>query len=115
MKKTNFNPNKIKFLLEYKGFGRVTDTKLAELFGVKKNTIARWKIRSPILFDKIANTGFLFDRIIEMPNDVLINSLKMNPLTAYNWNKKRPYLLEKTKEFLDKHNIKFEEIYENNN
>lgn len=111
MKKTNFDPNKIKCLLEYKGLGRYTDEELAKMWNVKKNTIARWKIQSPALFDKIHDTGLTFFQLVEMPNQDLINLLKLHPNQVYKWNKKRPSLLINAESFFIVTGIKFEEIY----
>ena len=113
--KTNFCPNKIKCLLEYKGFGRITDSELAELLGVKKNTISRWKIKSPILFDKIHNSKIEFEKLIKILNNQLIFILKLNPINIYNWDKQRPLLLTKLEYFFNKTGLTFEDIYENNN
>jgi hypothetical protein len=109
---TNFNPKKIKFLLEYEGFGRVTDIELANMIGVKVDTIARWKNKSPDLFDRINQSGISFYRLLEMPNYQLLEVLKYKPSLLYNWNKKRPNLLIKMNQFFEKTNLTFEMIYE---
>ena len=102
---------KIKFLLEEKGHGRVTDQQLAEMFGVKKDTISRWKIKPPALFEKIKNTGLTFEQVVFLDNKEFVKLIKLNPLMAYNWNKKRPNLLTKTYEFTTKYKIDFESFY----
>jgi hypothetical protein len=112
MTKSKFNPNRIKMLLEYKGHGRVTDSQLAEMFNVKVNTIARWKIKTHPLFDKINKSGITFFKLTEMPNKDLVAALGLNPLMTYEWNKKRPKLFLSLAEFLEKHNLTFEEIYQ---
>jgi len=111
MEKSKFNPNRIKLLLEYEGHGRVTDKQLAKMFNVKVDTIARWKIKSPAVFDKIAKLESNYLRSLEMPNKQLIKLLKMNPLTAYAWNKKRPNILINSAAFFIKYNLTFEQIY----
>jgi hypothetical protein len=115
MKKSHFNPKKIKFLLEYEGFGRVTDNELAEMIGVKVDTIARWKNKSPDLFDRINQSGITFYKLLEMPNDALLSVLGYKPSLLYNWNKKRPNLMIKMNQFFEKTNLTFEMIYETNN
>lgn len=110
--KGNFNPNKIKMLLEYKGYGRFTDKKLAIELDHHVNRIAMWKIKSPIILDKIRSSGCTFKEFMNMEGKEAMFELNYNPRQFYRWNKKRPKLLTDLQTFFEKYNLTFEEIYE---
>ena len=85
------------------------------MLGYKKDTIERWKRKSPELLDRVDSSPFLFFRLLEMPNDALLFRLGLPPHNKYAWNKQRPKLLTNLQSFFNKTGITFEDIYENNN
>lgn len=114
---SNFSPNRIKFLLEQNGYGRVTDTKLAEMLNRKKHNIAMWKNKSPDLLDRINDVcvkyDFTFYELMEVPNKNLVVLLGKHPLIAYQWEKKKPKLILDLINFFGTTGLTFEMIYKN--
>lgn len=107
-----FNPDKLKFLIEAKGYKRPTDKELASILGVKINSIARWKKTGHRLFDDIHKTKIPFETLIKQDNKSICEMLKYTKNAHTNWEVSRPNVLISLQKTLRKFNIKFENIYD---
>lgn len=116
--KSNFCPNRIKLMLELKGYPRVTDTQLSIMLGYEIANISVWKNKSPELLDRIYNVcnrlELNFKQLMQLPNRQLVYELNMHSINASFWDKKRPKVLVELTRFFEETGLTFEEIYKKN-
>ena len=116
--KSNFCPNRIKLMLEYKGYPRVTDTQLSIMLGYEIANVSVWKNKSPELLDRIHEVcnrlECTFNQLMQMPNRQLVYELNMHSINASFWDKKRPKVLVELTRFFEETGLTFEEIYKKN-
>lgn len=116
--KSNFCPNRIKLMLEVKGYPRITDTQLSIMLGYEIANISVWKNKSPELLDRIHNAcnrlELNFNQLMQLHNRQLVYELNMHSINASFWDKKRPKVLVELTRFFEETGLTFEDIYKKN-